>query len=418
MAVAVIDGSRTGFSKIATQLKDLNAVQLGVKTVDPLVSRYNLASDPGGMLVFGTVIQHAAVSNIAREVALESTLHPMTRSFSTILACATSLSCVAEAAHWIERGLVKWALAGGSESMSNFPVSFSRGMARALRDFQYARSNGDKLKALMGLRPKDVVPQVPAVAERLTGLTMGEHCELMAKEWHITREEQDDWALKSHQAAAAAGDRVAGFITFGKDNLVRGDSTKEKLAKLKPAFDKTSGQGTLTAGNSSPLTDGAATVLLADLEFAKQKGWPILAVLDDFEQAAVDIRNEGLLMAPPYAILRLLKRQGVALDSFDFVDLHEAFAAQCLCNLKALQDESWTQKRVGLPATKAPSRDRINVWGGSVSIGHPFAATGARMVMQTAKQLSELKGKSPSKAMISICAAGGLGMIATLKSAP
>jgi acetyl-CoA C-acetyltransferase len=412
MAVAVIDGARTAFTKIASSLKNQDAVKLGVKTVNPLVARYNLGKDPAGLLAFGTVIQHAAVSNISREVALESDLHPMTRSFSVVHACATSLSSVAEAASWISSGSVPWALAGGSESMSNFPVSFPRHMGQTLRDFQYARDNGGKAKAILGLRPRDFVPQVPEVAERSTGLTMGQHCELMAQEWKIPRAEQDAWALKSQKDAAAHFDKYKKFICFETDNLVRGDTTIEKLAKLRPAFDKE--KGTLTAGNSSPLTDGAATVLLADVEYARKMGWPILALIDDFEMSAVDIKHEGLLMAPPYAILRLMKRHGISMDQFDIIEMHEAFAAQVLCNLKALQDDTWCRERVGLPATKVPGRDRFNPWGGSLAVGHPFAATGARLVMQLAQELFDAKAK---RGLISICAAGGLGMIGTLKGA-
>ena len=411
MAVAVIDGARTAFTKIGSTLKHQDAVKLGVKTVNPLAARYNLGKDAAGLLVFGTVIPHAAVSNISREVALESDLHPMTRSFSVVHACATSLSAVAEAASWITRGSVPWALAGGSESMSNFPVSFPSHMGSTLRDFQYSKTSGDKAKAILGLRPKDFVPQVPEVAERSTGLSMGQHCELMAQEWKIPRAEQDAWAFKSHKDAAANLDKYKRFICFENDNLVRGDTSLERLAKLRPVFDEE--KGTLTAGNASPLTDGGATVLLADEDYARKKGWPILALLDDFEMSAVDIKHEGLLMAPPYAILRLMKRHDMQMDQFDVVEMHEAFAAQVLCNLKALQDETWCRERVGLPATKIPDRDRFNLWGGSLAVGHPFAATGARLVMQTAQEMHDNKA---NKGLISICAAGGLGMVATLKS--
>ena len=410
--VAIIDGARTGFTKIGSSLKRLSSVDLGVKPVNALASRYSLQNNPDGLLVFGTVIHSANVSNIAREVALESALHPMTRSFSTIMACATSLAATAEAASWISRGSIPWAIAGGSESMSNFPVSFHQQMGYTLRDLQFSKTAPEKLKAVLSLRPKHLFPQVPAVAERLTGKSMGEHCEDMVQEWKIPREEQDKWAVMSHHRAAAHKDFHARFTTFEKDNLVRGDTTIEKAAKLKPAFRK---NGSLTAANSSPLTDGAAAILLADVDYAREQGWPILAVIDDFESAAVDINKEGLLMAPPYAILRLLQRQNKKLSDFDMVEIHEAFAGQVLCNLKALQDEKWCQSRVGLRPTEIPSQDRINIQGGSIALGHPFAATGARLLMQLAQSLYDQKASS---GLISICAAGGLGLVGTLRKAP
>lgn len=418
MAIAVIDGARTPFAKIGSSLRRASAIDLGVGPVNALAERYSLANDPNGLLVFGAVIQHSDVSNIAREIALESKLHPQTRAFSTIMACATSLSSVAEATSWITRGSVPWAIAGGSESMSNFPVAFPKSFGQMLGDLQFAKSAGDRAQALLKFRPKHLQPQIPPVAERLTGLTMGEHCEMMVKEWKIPRDAQDDWTVQTQSRAAAARDWHAKSLVgcpHGpkelKDNLIRGETTKEKISKLKPAFRS---DGTLTAANSSPLTDGGAAVLLADEAFARSKGWPILALIDDFEIAAVDIRSEGLLMAPVYAIARLLSRQQKDLTDFDILEIHEAFAAQVLCNLKALQDASWLEKK-GLGAARhAPSYDRINPKGGSIPLGHPFGATGARLVAQLARELQESKAE---RGLISICAAGGLGLVATLKRA-
>lgn len=418
MAIAVIAGARTPFTKMGTTLRNATAIDLGVGPVNALVDRFALANDPDGLLVFGSVIQHSDVSNISREVALESKLHPRTRAFSTVMACATSLSSVAEAASWISRGSVPWALAGGSESMSNFPVAFPRSFGKTLGNLQFAKTTGAKLKTLAGLRPGDLKPQVPPVAERLTGLTMGEHCEQMVKEWNLPRQEQDEWAVMTHKRAAAAAEWHQSFITTcpkingpAKDNLVRGDTSLEKISKLKPAFAK---DGTLTAANSSPLTDGGAVVLLADEAYARKKGWPILALLDDFEMSAVDIRNEGLLMSPPYAILRLLKRHNLQLSDIDIVEIHEAFAAQVLCNLRALASNDWCQKKLGVAPTSIPSYDRINPHGGSIPLGHPFGATGARLVMNLAQELADKKAQ---RGLISICAAGGLGFVATLKGA-
>lgn len=416
MAIAIIAGARTPFTKIGTSLRSSSAIDLGVGPVNALVERFDLATDTSGLLVFGTVIQHPDVSNIAREVAIESKLHPMTRAFSTVMACATSLSSVVEAAGWITRGQASWALAGGSESMSNFPVSFAKQVARTLGDLRFSRSAQDKIKSVLKLRPKHLAPQVPPVAERLTALSMGEHCELMVKEWKLPRDEQDEWAAMTHQRAAKHRDWHAQFLTSTpringplQDNLIRGDTTPDRISKLKPAF---TSDGTITAASASPLTDGGAVVLLAEETFARKKGWPILAILDDFEMAAVDIRTEGLLMAPPYAIHRLLKRKGIELSDFDIVEIHEAFAAQVLCNLRALSSASWCQQKLGLKPTVLPSYDRINPHGGSIPLGHPFAATGARLVMQLAQELNEANAKS---GLISICAAGGLGLVATLK---
>lgn len=245
---------------------------------------------------------------------------------------------------------------------------------------------------------------------------MGEHCELMVKEWKLPRQPQDEWAVMTHQRAAAKKDWHAKFLcpvpnSSGAliDNLIRGDTSLERVAKLKPAF---TSDGTITAANASPMTDGGAAVLLADEEYAKKKGWPVLALIDDMEMAAIDLSNEGLLMAPPYAILRLLKRKGMQLEQFDLLEIHEAFAAQVLCNIEALKSEEWCNKRVNLPSTKVPSNDRINTHGGSIPLGHPFGATGARLVMQLSQELKDANAKT---GMISVCAAGGLGFVMTLR---
>lgn len=415
MAIVVVGGARTPFARLGTLLRNSTAIDLGVGPVNTLVDRYALANQTDGLLVFGSVIQHSDVSNIAREVALESRLHPQTRAFSSVMACATSLSTIAEASHWIARGAVPWAIAGGSESSSNFPVSFSHDFGHLLGDLQFAKTSAEKIKKLLRLRPRHVLPKIPPVAERLTGLSMGQHCELMVKEWKLAREPQDEWAVMSHKRAAATQDWHSQFLCSAPhasekllDNLVRADTSVERAAKLKPVFEK---DGTITAANASPLTDGGAAVLLADEQYARKMGWPILAFIDDMETAAVDIKNEGLLMAPPYAILRLLKRQSKKLSDFDRVEIHEAFAAQVLCNLEALKNEKWCIDRAGLPSTTIPGIDRINTNGGSIALGHPFGATGARLVMQLAKELEQTNSQS---GLISVCAAGGLGFVMTL----
>ncbi|MBI3543210.1 MAG: acetyl-CoA C-acyltransferase, partial [Deltaproteobacteria bacterium] len=274
MKIAVVAGARTPFTKMGSTLRSCSAIDLGVGPVNALVDRFALTSDPNGLLVFGTVIQHSNVSNVAREVALESKLHPQTRAFSTVMACATSLASVAEATSWIARGSVPWAIAGGSESMSNFPVSFAHQFGKTLGDMKFARTTQERLKSLIQLRPSHLAPQIPPVAERLTGLTMGQHCELMVKEWKLPRADQDEWAVMTHQRAGKAQSWHAQFVTScpningpAKDNLIRGDTTMEKVSKLKPVF---SDDGTITAANASPLTDGGAVVLLADEAYAKK----------------------------------------------------------------------------------------------------------------------------------------------------
>ncbi len=387
MPIAIVAGNRTAFTKAKTTQRNFSAIELATGPVNALVSRYALNADTHGLLVWGTVLQHPDISNVAREIALESSLYPQTPAFSVIMACATSLACVAEASRWIQSGSIKWALAGGSESMSQITIGIPM-------KFPF-------------------LPKIPRVAERTTGLSMGEHCELMNEEWKISREKQDKWAVMSHSRAYQAREFHQKFLVNAikyNDNLVRRNTSLEKIKNLPPVFSKT---GTVSAANASPLTDGGAVVLLADTQYAQKKGWPILALLDDFEIAAVDLKKEGLLMAPAYATLRLLKRQNLKLADFDVVEIHEAFAVQVLCYLEALQNETWCLNRVALPSTKIPEIDKINPSGGSVALGHPFGATGARLVMQLAQTLSDSKLKS---GLISICAAGGLGMVATLRS--
>ncbi|MGH7123416.1 MAG: acetyl-CoA C-acyltransferase, partial [Stellaceae bacterium] len=331
---------------------------------------------------------------------------------------------MAQLGHRIALGEIDCAIGGGVDSASDIPLAFSKGLQRIfLRTFR-ARSTGEKLKAWSGFRFRYLKPMPPSTGEPRTGMSMGQHCEEMAKEWRVSRREQDELSLRSHLNAAAAWkdgffkDLVFPFDGLSKDNNVRGDTSLEKLAQLKTAFDR-SPAGTLTAGNSSPLTDGAACVLLGSEDWAKSRGIPVMAYLTFSESAAVDFTGmagpkEGMLMAPAYAVPRMLDRAGLKLQDFDLYEIHEAFAAQVLCTLKAWESEEWCRKRLDRGSLGSIDREKLNPKGSSVAIGHPFAATGARVVATLAKQLAE---RGSGRGLISICAAGGLGVTAIMEAA-
>jgi acetyl-CoA C-acetyltransferase len=354
-------------------------------------------------------------------VWIDAGLDPTVPAFSTVLACSTSMVAVFEAAGMLgaEHHL---AIAGGVESMSRVQIGLKQGLSDGIRRVSQARSVGERIKRFFEIRARDVRLHVPSVANRATGKSMGEHCEEMAKQWGIRREDQDRVAFESHRRAVAG--MAAGFFDdlvvpvdgMAKDGIPRADSTREKLATLKPAFDRASGQGTITAGNASPLTDGAAAVWVATAEgLARLPAGRPRARLVDWEIAAVDLFHEGLLMAPAYAIPRLLARHGLALDAIDLWEIHEAFAAQVLCNVAALQSEAFLREKakVDAPLGKFPW-ERVNPNGGSVALGHPFGATGARILSQAVKELAAM---GPGKrAIVSICADGGLGTVALLES--
>jgi acetyl-CoA C-acetyltransferase len=323
-------------------------------------------------------------------------------------------------ANKIALGQIDCGIAGGVDTTSDAPISVSEGLRKILLQANRAKTTGDKLKTFLQLRPKHLIPEFPRNGEPRTGLSMGQHCELMAQTWNIPREAQDQLALESHQKLAASyaegwhNDLMTPFLGLTRDNNLRPDSTLEKLAALKPAYEK-SAKGTLTAGNSTPLTDGASLVLLGSEEWAKARGLPILAYWRDGEAAAVDFVNgaEGLLMAPVYAVPRLLARNGLTLQDFDYYEIHEAFAAQVLCTLKAWEDPQYCKTRLGLDAPLGSiDRSRLNVKGSSLAAGHPFAATGGRIVANLAKLL-DAAGKG--RGLISICAAGGQGVTAIIE---
>jgi len=386
-----------------------------------LVDKFALKNQKIGEVAAGAVIKHSKDWNLARESMLGAGLHPATPAYDLQRACGTSLSALAQLGNRIALGEIDSAIAGGADSTSDIPLSYGRKLQQILLTSARGRSFGERFSPWKNFRFKDLKPLAPGIAEPRTGLSMGEHCEEMAKEWKIGRREQDELALASHRNAAAAwkegffDDLVFPFMGNSKDNNVRADTTLEKLASLKPAFDRNA--GTLTAGNSSPLTDGAACVLLASEEWASSRKIPVQAFLTFSETAAVDFvgmagPKEGMLMAPVYAVPRMLERAGIQLQDFDFYEIHEAFAAQVLCTLKAWQSEEYCLSRLGRRALGAIDAKKLNVKGSSVALGHPFAATGARIVATLAKQLAE---RGSGRGLISICAAGGMGVTAILE---
>jgi acetyl-CoA C-acetyltransferase len=365
-------------------------------------------------------MKHSSQWNLTRESVLGSGLAAETPGVDLQRACGTSLEAAILLGNKIALGQIDCAIAGGVDTVSDPPVVFPKVFQQLLLRSYRGKTAGERLAPWLGLRPKHLRPVLPGVAEPRTGLSMGESTELMVKTWGITRAEQDQLALESHQKAAAA--YAAGFYKhlvleyqgLTQDNNIRSDSSLEKLAKLRPSFD-TSGKGTLTAGNSSPLTDGASAVLLASEQWARERGLPVLAFLSYGKVAAVDYidKKEGLLMAPAYAVPRMLSDAHCALQDFDFYEIHEAFAGQVLCTLKAWTDPAFCRDKLGLSAPLGSiDRSKLNVKGGSLAIGHPFAATGTRIVATLAKILDESKAK---RGLISICTAGGMGVTAILE---
>jgi acetyl-CoA C-acetyltransferase len=412
-------GLRTPFVAVDGPFADRDSLALSVPVV---LSMAPQANGPIDFAVWGSVVLNLAYANLAREVWLESKLDPHVPTFTTIMQCSTSMVGVFEAAGMLGQGHVQLAMVGGVESMSRVQIGLGQNLSVWLRRMFQARSVTQRLGLFRTLRPSDIRIHVPEVKNRVTGRSMGEHTEDMAKDWKIGREEQDELALQGHQRAIAAQDR--GFFMdlivpvdgTSKDHFPRRDTSMEKLAKLKPVFDRTSGRGTLTAGNSSPLTDGAAAIWVATEEgLNRLPGQLPRARLVDFEMAAVDILTEGLLMAPVSAIPRLLARQGLKFNDIALWEIHEAFSAQVLCHIKGLEDKDFVRKKAGVEHTFGSfPRERMNPNGGSVALGHPFAATGARILSQAVKELAALpKG---SRAIVSICSDGGLGTVALLEN--
>ncbi|KAF1011174.1 MAG: 3-ketoacyl-CoA thiolase FadI [Pseudomonas fluorescens] len=418
--VAIIGGNRIPFARSNGPYATASNQAMLTVALEGLIERYNLHGLRLGEVVAGAVLKHSRDFNLTRECVLGSRLSPQTPAYDIQQACGTGLEAALLVANKIALGQIECGVAGGVDTTSDAPIGVNEGLRKILLQANRARSTGDRLKTLLQLRPRHLKPQLPRNGEPRTGLSMGEHCELMAQTWHIPRVEQDQLALESHQKMAAAyaegwhDDLLTPFLGLTRDNNLRPDLTLEKLASLKPVFER-SEKGTLTAGNSTPLTDGASLVLLGSEAWARERGLPILAYLRDGEAGAVDFVNgaEGLLMAPVYAVPRLLARNGLTLQEFDYYEIHEAFAAQVLCTLKAWEDADYCKTRLGLDAPLGSlDRSRLNVKGSSLAAGHPFAATGGRIVANLAKLL-DAAGKG--RGLISICAAGGQGVTAIVE---
>lgn len=413
--VAILGGNRIPFARSNGAYATASNQAMLTVALEGLIERYRLHGLRMGEVVAGTVLKHSRDMNLTRECVLGSRLSPQTPAYDIQQACGTGLEAALLVANKIALGQIDCGIAGGVDTTSDAPIAVNEGLRHILLQANRGKNLGERLKPFLKLRPHHLKPELPRNGEPRTGLSMGEHCERMAQAWHIGRAEQDELALLSHQALAAAyaegwqDDLLTPFLSLTRDNNLRPDLTLEQLARLKPAFDR-SGQGTLTAGNSTPLTDGASLVLLGSEEWAKQQGLPVLAYLVDGETAAVDFvtGREGLLMAPVYAVPRLLARNGLTLQDFDYYEIHEAFAAQVLCTLKAWEDADYCRERLGLDAPLgAIDRCKLNVKGSSLAAGHPFAATGGRILANLAKLLARA-GKG--RGLISICAAGGQGV--------
>ena len=418
--VAILGGARIPFCRSNTAYAKASNQDMMTAALRAVVDRYGLAGEKLGDVSLGAVIKHSKDWNLARESVLGCGLAPETPAFDIQRACGTSLEAAILIGGKIALGQIDAGFAGGTDTVSDVPIVYPRGYQKMLLDSARGRSLGQRLKPWLRFRPGFLKPDFPGVTEPRTGLSMGQSAELMAKEWQISRADQDQLALDSHRNTATAYD--AGFyadlvVEFGgvrEDNNLRRDTSLDKLAKLKPVFDR-SDRGTLTAGNSTPLTDGAATVLLASEDWARERDLPVQAYLSYGKVAAVDfVVSEGLLMAPAYAVSEMLDDAGLSLQDFDLYEIHEAFAAQVLCTLKAWESAEYCRERLGRnEALGAIDRQKLNVNGGSVAMGHPFAATGARIVAALASMLQQRGG---GRGLISVCTAGGMGVTAILEA--
>jgi acetyl-CoA C-acetyltransferase len=419
--VAVLGGNRIPFARANGPYAMASNQDMLTAALDGLVARFGLAGERVGEVVAGAVLKHSADFNLTRETVLGSRLHPTTPAYDVQQACGTGLEAAVLVANKIALGQIDSGIAGGVDSASDAPIAVSEGLRQGLLAANRAKSTAQRLKALASIRPTQLLPSIPRNVEPRTGLSMGEHMAQTAAQWGITREAQDELAAASHAHLAAAYDRgffddlVTGYLGVSRDTNLRPDTNPDKLAALKPVFGKGEG-ATMTAGNSTPLTDGASAVLLGSEEWAAEHHLTPLAWFVDAETAAVDYvhGDEGLLMAPAYAVPRLLARNGLSLQDFDFYEIHEAFAATVLTTLAAWEDADFCRTRLGLAAPLGSiDRSRLNVNGSSLAAGHPFAATGGRIVASLAKQLSEAGG---GRGLISICAAGGQGVVAILEA--
>ncbi len=418
--VAIVGANRIPFARAHGAYATDGNQEMLTAALRGLVDRCRLQGAVLGEVVAGAVLKHSRQWNLARESVLDSGLAPTTPAFDLQRACGTSLEAAITVANKIALGQIDAGIAAGVDTASDAPIVFGEPFRRLLLRAFRGRTPGERLRPWLGFRPGMLRPALPDTGEPRTGLSMGASCELMARQWGIGRSAQDELALESHRKAAAAWERgfFADLVTphrgVQRDNNLRPDSTLGTLAALPPAFDRRSGQGTLTAGNSTPLTDGAAAVLLASEEWARARGLPVLAYLRAGKSAAVEFQHEdGLLMAPAYAVPRLLADTGLGLQDFDFYEIHEAFAAQVLCTLRAWEDATFCRTRLGLEHPLGSiDRTRLNVAGSSLAIGHPFAATGARILGSLAKLIDERGG---GRGLVSVCTAGGMGVAAIVE---
>ncbi|MBT3979896.1 MAG: acetyl-CoA C-acetyltransferase [Bacteriovoracaceae bacterium] len=414
--VCIVGGARIPFCRSQSAYKGLSNLDLMGTALRGLVDKFNLKGKEVGEVALGAVNKHSYHFALARESVMESGLSPKTPATDMQKACGTSLETSIFIANKIALGQIECGIAGGVDTNSDLPIEFKKASSDRLLSLNSAKTFKDKVQAFKGFNPKELMPTLPSIKEPRTGLSMGESCEVMAKTWKITRLEQDQLAFESHQKAESAYEK--GFYDdlliphrgLKKDALVRGDTTMEKMGKLRACFDRTE-SGTLTAANSSPLTDGASCTFYCSEDYAKEHGLEVLAYLGHVQSFAVDyLGDEGLLMAPAYAVSKLLEKAGLGLADFDFYEIHEAFAAQVLCTMKSWNDSTFCKEKLGRENVLGTiDRDKLNVNGGSVALGHPFAATGTRIVASLAKML---KQKGSGKALISICTAGGMGVTA------
>jgi len=417
---AVIGGNRIPFARSNGPYFEASNQDMLTATLDGLAARFGLGGERVGEVVAGAVLKHSRDFNLTRECVLGSAFDSATPAYDIQQACDTGLQAALLVASKIALGRIDVGVAGGVDTTSDAPVAVNEDLRDVLMEANRTKSTAGRLKLLGRLRPGQIVPEIPRNAEPRTGMSMGEHAAVTAEQWDIGREEQDEVAATSHQRMAQAwedgffDDLVTPYLGLERDNNLRPDSTAEKLAKLKPVFGDEE-TGTMTAGNSTPLTDGASAVLLASDDWAHERNLPVLAHIVDWETAAVDYVHgeDGLLMAPVYAVPRMLQRHNLTFDDFDFIEIHEAFASQVLATLKAWEDEKFCRENLGLDgALGTVDRKKLNPHGSSLAAGHPFAATGGRILATTAKMLDE---KGSGRSLISICAAGGQGVVAIVE---
>jgi acetyl-CoA C-acetyltransferase len=420
MRAAIVGGNRIPFARSNGAYAEASNQDMLSATLDGLVARMGLQGERVGEVVGGAVLKHSRDFNLTRECVLGGALDHSTPAYDVQQACDTSLEATILVANKIATGQIDSGIAAGADTTSDAPIEVNDDLRRVLLEANAAKSVTDRVKLLGRLRPGQIVPEIPRNAEPRTGLSMGEHAAVTAREWGVTRIDQDELAADSHRKLAAAYDRgffddlVTPYLGLDRDETLRPDASAEKLAKLKPVFGDAE-DATMTAGNSTPLSDGAAAVLVAGDDWAAKHNLPVLAHVVDCEAHAVDYvhGDDGLLMAPVYAVPRLLDRNGLGLDDFDFFEIHEAFASQVLATLKAWEDPDFCRERLGRDEPFGSlDRSKLNVNGGSLAVGHPFAATGARIVATLAKQLAE---RESGRGLVSICAAGGQGLVAILE---